>query len=63
MVKIDPLSCDDCPVMQLQLILPARNHPDDDDDDGDDDDDDDDDGGDIVHDDVDVKHLNALDGR
>ena len=57
MVKIDPLSCDDCPVMQLQLILPARNHPDDDDDD------DEDDGGDIVHDDVDVEHHNALDGR
>ena len=56
MVKIDPLSCDDCPVMQLQLILPARNHPDDDDDD-------DDDGGDIVHDDGDVEHHNALDGR
>ena len=35
MVKIDPLSCGDCPVMQLWRILPARNHPNDDNDDDD----------------------------
>ena len=33
MEKIDPLCCDDCPVMQLWLVLPASNHPDEDDDD------------------------------
>ena len=43
MEKIDPRSCDDCPVMQLWRILPARNHPNDDNDDDDIDDNDDDD--------------------